>query len=282
MHRLAIDAVPRNGVRWLHKPASSMKSPSLDARSSWNRGFTLIELLVVIAIIAILAGMLLPALSQAKRKGAQAKCISNLKQLSLGTLMYIDDNQDQFPGTASRNTYGFHKEDWIYWRTNTTKYPPIEKSPIVSSLASVSSNLFRCPLDRYDKERQSISDGNGPYYYSYSMTSYDLDGNKNLGMASIYTGSVDSPQSYPFKLANVRNGAAKIMLAEEQSSHRPDESIDSVAKTTSIINDGRWVADGDLLTLRHKKKGDVAFADGHVVPETPKFGEDENNSRPDR
>jgi prepilin-type N-terminal cleavage/methylation domain-containing protein/prepilin-type processing-associated H-X9-DG protein len=248
----------------------------------WTRaGFTLIELLVVIAIIAILAGMLLPTLSKAKKKGGQAKCVSNLKQLTLGVLMYVDENQDNFPGTASRNTYGFHKEDWIYWRTNTTRYPSIVKSPIVSSLGSVSSNLFRCPEDRSDKERLAIADGNGPYFYSYSLTSYDLEGARNLGMASIFQGSVDAPQAYLFKMANVRGPAAKIMLAEEQSSHRVDESADPRG-ASGIINDGRWVSNGDLLTARHSKKGDVAFADGHVVPVTPKFGEDDSNSRPDR
>ncbi len=241
-----------------------------------RRAFTLIELLVVIAIIAILAAMLLPALSKAKARASQAVCRNDLKQLSYGMMLYLTDSRDVFPGPASRNTYGFNPLDWIYWRGFNPPYT-LEKSPIVILLGGVNvSNLFRCPLDREDKFRKQLANPPGMYYYSYSMTSYDLqDGQNSRGMSSIF----DAQGTHLFRHSSIRRPADKIMLAEEVAALTPADNPDPTYQ--NIIDDGRWVPTSNRLTRRHNGKADVGFADGHVLAVDWRFGTNVFNSRAD-
>ena len=82
-----------------------------------RRTFTLVELLVVLAIIAILAALLLPALSQAKEKGYRTQCVNNFKQLAVGIQLYADDHGDQLPGPLWQ---GIHKN---YNNQDATRLP---------------------------------------------------------------------------------------------------------------------------------------------------------------
>src|SRR5579875_2840793 len=104
-----------------------------------RRGFTLIELLVVIAIIAILAAILFPVFAQAREKARQSACISNLKQIGLAVIQYVQDNNEAYPMDKWSDVNGDH--EWSY-----TIQPYIKNgSTYAGDTWNVIGGVFACP-----------------------------------------------------------------------------------------------------------------------------------------
>ena len=225
-----------------------------------NHAFTLIELLVVIAIIAILAAMLLPALSKAKQKAQALACMNQLKQLTLGWVMYANDNSGKIvPNGGQANTPSTFPDPrllpgaaWYQWCPgNMDAYSPYATNFVQAGAIYqyVNTMIYKCPGDFAVFKFGPIS---VPHARSYSMncylspiagdswTSVGLDGTRNF-----YKDSDD-----------LQPGPSMTYVLIDENEH----SINDAFFVSDPTQGNYWQ---DVPATRHGASCGLSYADGH-------------------
>jgi prepilin-type N-terminal cleavage/methylation domain-containing protein/prepilin-type processing-associated H-X9-DG protein len=246
-----------------------------------TRAFTLIELLVVIAIIAILAAMLMPALSKSKDRALGVACLSNTRQIALGVMMYAGDNQDYFPQVTPWWTVGPYLNslglpcggEWF----RSDKVTPNTIAPMLTTLIP-NNRTWTCPKRRRGLDYVTAT---GIQSGDPSITGFLSYGFNEIGVfggPDPTTGQM-SGQTQKFKSSNTQRPSDLVAICDVSGSNNPGQT-DGIADAAWLDTEwagysgqGQPASGGTSFNYRvqtayakHSNRLDFIYCDGHAAP----------------